>query len=210
MVMNRLIGIVALSLVAAGLSACGTGEDRPEAKAREPIPVTVVPVAAIDTAERLEAGGVVAAQESASISSRIVATIAAIRVKAGDRVRAGDVLITLDARDVTAQHGAGAGQCGRRGEGADARPNGAERGRGRTSPGRGIAEAHRDAARAEFSHRSGTRRGRGPPVGGGGAARRHSGGHRRRRCESGIGAGRGRRRHGDRVLHRPCGHRSTA
>jgi RND family efflux transporter MFP subunit len=60
-------------------------------------------VATIDTAERLEAGGVVAARESASISSRLVATIAAIRVNAGDRVRSGDVLLTLDARDITAQ-----------------------------------------------------------------------------------------------------------
>jgi RND family efflux transporter MFP subunit len=48
----------------------------------------------------LEAGGVVAAQETASVSSRIVATIVGVRVKAGDRVRAGDVLVTLDARDV--------------------------------------------------------------------------------------------------------------
>ena len=103
MVMNRLIGIVALSVVASGLSACDRGEDQPQAKAGEPILVTVAPVATIDTAERLEAGGVVAARESASISSRIVATIAGIRVKAGDRVRAGDVLVTLDARDV-AEH----------------------------------------------------------------------------------------------------------
>jgi RND family efflux transporter MFP subunit len=58
---------------------------------------------AIDTAERLEAGGVVAAQESASVSSRIVATVLGVQVKAGDRVRAGDVLVTLDARDA-AEH----------------------------------------------------------------------------------------------------------
>jgi RND family efflux transporter MFP subunit len=99
--MNRLLEIVALSAVAAGLSACGSAGEPPEAKALEPIPVAVAPVAAVDTAERLEAGGAVAAQESAVISSRMVATIAGIRVKAGDRVRAGDVLITLDARDVT-------------------------------------------------------------------------------------------------------------
>jgi RND family efflux transporter MFP subunit len=105
MIMNQLIGIVALSVVAGGLSACGRGEDRPQAKAGEPILVTVAPVATIDTAERLEAGGVVAARESASISSRIVATIAGIRVKAGDQVRAGDVLITLDAQDVTEHTG---------------------------------------------------------------------------------------------------------
>src|SRR4029450_8922443 len=58
-----------------------------------------VPVAYADAAERLEAGGVVAAQESALVSSRIVSTIDAVGVRAGDRVRAGDVLVTLDARD---------------------------------------------------------------------------------------------------------------
>ena len=100
--MKRLIGIIALSLAAGGLSACGGNEHAPDVKAREPIAVTVVPVIASDTAERLEAGGVVAAQESASVSSRVVATIVSVRVKAGDRVRAGDVLVTLDARDVTA------------------------------------------------------------------------------------------------------------
>jgi RND family efflux transporter MFP subunit len=57
-------------------------------------------VVAIDTAERLETGGVVAARESASISSRIVATILAVPVKVGDRVRVGDVLVRLDAPDV--------------------------------------------------------------------------------------------------------------
>lgn len=101
--MNRLIGIAVFSVVMAGLTACGGREAHPDAKARAPVAVTAVTVAAIDTTERLEAGGVVAARESASISSRLVATIAGIRVKAGDRVRAGEVLITLDARDISGQ-----------------------------------------------------------------------------------------------------------
>ena len=97
--MKTLTGIIALSLAVSGVSACGQSHDVPE-QARAPIAVTVVPVAAVETAERLEAGGGVAALEAASVSSRIVATIDGIRVKAGDRVRAGDVLVTLDARDV--------------------------------------------------------------------------------------------------------------
>jgi RND family efflux transporter MFP subunit len=96
--------IIAL-IVAAGSSACNRDEHAGEQAAPAPITVTVAPVVAIDTAERLEAGGVVAARESASISSRIVAPIAEVRVKAGDRVRAGDVLVTLDARDVTEHTG---------------------------------------------------------------------------------------------------------
>jgi RND family efflux transporter MFP subunit len=105
MVMNRLLRIVAVGVVVGSLSACGSAEHKDQTKAAAPVPVTVAPVATIDTAERLEAGGGVAARESASISSRIVATISGIRVNSGDRVRAGDVLITLDARDVVEHTG---------------------------------------------------------------------------------------------------------
>ena len=96
---------------AAGLSACGGAEHPPQQDAQPPIAVVVAPVAAIDTAERLEAGGVVAARESSSISSRMVATVSRVPVRAGDRVRAGQVLVTLDARDAaehTSQARAGA------------------------------------------------------------------------------------------------------
>ena len=55
--MLRPMAIIALTLAVVGLPACGGGEHAPEAKAGEPIAVTVVPVRAIDTTERLEAGG---------------------------------------------------------------------------------------------------------------------------------------------------------
>jgi RND family efflux transporter MFP subunit len=98
-IMKRTIGIIVLTLAASGPSACGRNDQAPAAAPPQPIAVTLAPVMSVDTAERLEAGGVVAAQESAAVSSRIVATIDSVRVKAGDRVRAGDLLITLDARD---------------------------------------------------------------------------------------------------------------
>jgi RND family efflux transporter MFP subunit len=101
--MRRLTAIIAFGLVLGGISACGGGGQAPPDRPREPIDVTVVPAAVADTAERLEAGGIVAARETAAMSSRITATIASVRVKAGDRVRAGDVLATLDARD-TVEH----------------------------------------------------------------------------------------------------------
>ena len=98
--MQRLIRIIAFTLATGGLFACGGSEQPPDAKAQEPIAVTVIPATTIDTAERLEAGGVVAAKESVALSSRLVATILTVRARAGDRVRAGDVLVTLDAQDV--------------------------------------------------------------------------------------------------------------
>jgi RND family efflux transporter MFP subunit len=101
--MKPLIGIAALSLAVGALSACGGSDHEPGVPAHAPVAVTVVAVSEVDTAERLEGGGVVAAQESALVSSRLLATIVSVRVKAGDRVRAGDVLVTLDAQDV-AEH----------------------------------------------------------------------------------------------------------
>ena len=101
--MKGLLTGVALGLVSGGLSACGGDRHSPETAVPEPIAVTVAAVVTIDTAERLEAGGVIAAPEAASVSSRIVATITDVRVKPGDRIRAGEVLVTLDARDVTAR-----------------------------------------------------------------------------------------------------------
>lgn len=97
--MKGFMTIIVVAL-AAGLPACNGREHAAQATAQAPIAVTVASVVAIDTTERLEAGGVVAAEESAVISSRIVATIAEVRVKAGDRVHAGEPLVTLDARDV--------------------------------------------------------------------------------------------------------------
>jgi RND family efflux transporter MFP subunit len=100
--MTRLTGIIAFGLAIAGVSACGGNEHAPQTEPQGPVAVTVVSVATVDIAERLEAGGVIAAPESASVSSRMVATITAVEVKSGDRVRTGDVLIRLDAADVTA------------------------------------------------------------------------------------------------------------
>jgi RND family efflux transporter MFP subunit len=97
--MKRLSAILAFLPVLSGIAAC-RGSHAPAEQAHPPIEVTVAPVITVQTAERLEAGGVVGAQETASLSSRMVATIIDVRVKAGDRVRAGDVLVSLDARDV--------------------------------------------------------------------------------------------------------------
>jgi RND family efflux transporter MFP subunit len=101
--MKALTGILAVSLALSGVAACGGHHEVTTAEPGEPIEVTLVPVISAEMAERLEAGGVVAAREAATVSSRIVATIAVVRVKAGDRIRTGDVLVTLDAPE-TVEH----------------------------------------------------------------------------------------------------------
>ena len=67
---------------------------------RSPFPRRTVTSAAL--ASSLEAGGVVASRTTAVIASRIMAPVAAVHVRAGDRVRRGAPLVTLDGRELDA------------------------------------------------------------------------------------------------------------
>jgi RND family efflux transporter MFP subunit len=103
-IMHRLLAILSLTVVAGGAANCSTAADRTERPPRsEAVPVSVASAVVADISEPLEAGGVVSAVESAAVSSRILATVTAVRVQSGDRVSRGDVLMTLDAPDTTAR-----------------------------------------------------------------------------------------------------------
>lgn len=56
----------------------------------------------VELPSSIEAGGVVRARIAAAIASRVMAPIVDVRVHAGSRVRRGDVLVTLDARELRA------------------------------------------------------------------------------------------------------------
>jgi RND family efflux transporter MFP subunit len=95
-----------LAVTSIGLTlsaACATPDREPAAAPTSPLAVRVVPATTVERAERIEAGGLVAAAETATVSSRVLAPVIAVAVRAGDRVRTGDVLIRLDARDLTAR-----------------------------------------------------------------------------------------------------------
>jgi RND family efflux transporter MFP subunit len=98
---KKLIPIAALALVAAG---CGRGGPDPAAE-RDATTVTAatVTLAPADLAERFEAGGVVRAKTTAAVTSRIMAPVEQVLVGAGDRVRSGQVLARLDARNLGAE-----------------------------------------------------------------------------------------------------------
>jgi len=55
-----------------------------------------------ELASSIQAGGIVRARITALIASRVMAPIVDVRVRAGDRVRRGDVLVALDGRDLHA------------------------------------------------------------------------------------------------------------
>jgi RND family efflux transporter MFP subunit len=61
--------------------------------------VATAPAETIELPSSIEAGGIVRARITALVASRVMATITAVHVRAGDRVRRGDPLVTLDARD---------------------------------------------------------------------------------------------------------------
>ena len=65
--------------------------------------VSVARVAATPLGDTFAAGGLVEARTTAVLSARIVAPIRELRVKAGDRVRQGEVLVVLDAADLDAR-----------------------------------------------------------------------------------------------------------
>ena len=87
------------------LAGCGSETRRKDTAASAPA-VVVRTIAA--TAEQWPAGyeavGTVRARTAAVISSKVMATVLEVRVQAGDRVREGDPLVTLEARDLEANY----------------------------------------------------------------------------------------------------------
>jgi RND family efflux transporter MFP subunit len=97
---SRLAGVVlGISLA---LSGCSRDMKATLADASDPIPVTVATVAISDVADTFEAGGVVQAKTTATITARILAPVREVLAAPGDRVRAGQVLVVLDSRDLDA------------------------------------------------------------------------------------------------------------
>ncbi len=96
-------GVTAALLIGAALSGRVVHRTAAaSADAAEPIPVTIAAVAMTDVASAIDAGGVVQARTTATITARIVATVREVRVSPGDRVRAGQALVVLDGDDLAA------------------------------------------------------------------------------------------------------------
>lgn len=96
------VSIAAIVLLSvAGTVGCSTPERKSPAQSA-PVPV-VVAVAAIESlADPFEAGGVIRARAVATVVSRIMAEVRSVPVKPGDRVRAGQTLVVLDSRELSA------------------------------------------------------------------------------------------------------------
>jgi RND family efflux transporter MFP subunit len=97
------------------LSACGGPKVQPgkvDAVAGVPLPAgaAVVTVAARPLAPRIDVIGTVASEKTITLSSRLSAYVQEVQVAAGDRVKAGQVLMTLDDREIREQRSAAEAQ----------------------------------------------------------------------------------------------------
>lgn len=101
----RLILAAAVAFASVGVTvACSSGHETAVSAAEEPpIAVTTAAIAESPLTDVTESGGVVQARTTATIAARVMAPVLAVRVAPGDRVRAGQVLVELDGRDLTAQ-----------------------------------------------------------------------------------------------------------
>jgi multidrug efflux pump subunit AcrA (membrane-fusion protein) len=90
-----------LVLASLGAAACSSEHAERPATAT-PVSVTSTTAVEMELAQPFEAGGVVKARRVATVVSRIMGEVKAVHVKPGDHVRAGQVLVSLDARELSA------------------------------------------------------------------------------------------------------------
>ncbi|MES1254573.1 MAG: efflux RND transporter periplasmic adaptor subunit [Acidobacteriota bacterium] len=93
---------VRIGLFVAALGSGCTSAPPPPAPESAAVTASVGTAAVGDIQSSFEAGGIVRARATAVIASRVMAPVAAVHVRAGDRVRRSAPLVTLDAREITA------------------------------------------------------------------------------------------------------------
>ena len=100
--MRILTPVIVAGLPALLIGCSAADRDRPNAAESTPLAVTTAAATLGDGAETFEAGGVLRGRTSATVASRMLASVRAVLVRPGDHVRAGQPLVELDDRDVTA------------------------------------------------------------------------------------------------------------
>jgi RND family efflux transporter MFP subunit len=91
----------AVALISMGLTACREAPRQAEASVHpQAVDVPVIQVASVDLPSFYEAVGTVRARTSAVIASQIMGSVRDVKVRTGDSVAAGQLLVTIDSRDL--------------------------------------------------------------------------------------------------------------
>ena len=96
---------LALAPLLIWLAGCGSTPPEAVSAAAAPIAVNVVTIRTQQWPSIYEATGTVRARSSTTISAKWLGYVREVKVQAGDRVREGQLLIVLDARDLDASSG---------------------------------------------------------------------------------------------------------
>jgi membrane fusion protein, multidrug efflux system len=84
------------------LSGCGSPETHTKAAAPTPLPVQIATTAEQDWPDTYDATGTVRARTAAAVSSKLMGHVQEVNFHLGDHVREGQLLVTLDSRDLDA------------------------------------------------------------------------------------------------------------
>jgi RND family efflux transporter MFP subunit len=93
--------LLLLLVIAFGAAGCAA-DPEPSRAAATAVPVQTAPARLERLAAEFESGGTVRATTTTVLSSRVMSAIVDVAVKPGDRVRAGQVLVRLDTRQLAA------------------------------------------------------------------------------------------------------------
>lgn len=101
---SRVRHAVAAAMVLGLAAACQTTEPQAHRETdTPPVVVQTMRLTAQPLTDSVEVGGIVHARTTTLLAAKIMAPVQSIRATAGTRVRAGDVLVVLDATDLMAQ-----------------------------------------------------------------------------------------------------------
>ncbi|HVT11479.1 MAG TPA: efflux RND transporter periplasmic adaptor subunit [Fimbriimonadaceae bacterium] len=98
--MRRFLSLIAVPILLAG---CGSNESKTaETSSGEVVPASIQTVQPIEAPVYFEATGTVKARLNAILSSKVMARVSGVSVREGDQVKAGQTLVILDSRELSA------------------------------------------------------------------------------------------------------------
>ena len=95
--MKRIVGITGVTMAAVAAMACGGGRGVDRTVTPAPVRAQLARALAVELPQRVELSGAIEAGRQATVSSRVMAAVTAVRVNVGDTVRAGQLLVEIDA-----------------------------------------------------------------------------------------------------------------